>query len=53
MPLAHEAMGKYDVTSASLILAAYYRGVQAATGEREVLLFPMSANRFDEQAPGS
>jgi hypothetical protein len=49
MPLAHEAMGKYDVTLASLILAAYYRGVQAATGEREVLLFPMSANRFDEQ----
>lgn len=49
MPIAHEAMGKHDVTMPSLILAAYYRGIQAATGEREVLLFPMSANRFDEQ----
>ncbi len=49
MPLAHEAMARHDVTLASLILAAYYRGIQAATGEREVLLYPMSANRFDEQ----
>ncbi|MGI5177300.1 condensation domain-containing protein [Dactylosporangium sp. CA-152071] len=49
MPQAHEAMAKFEVTLASLILAAYYRGIQAATGEQEVLLFPMSANRFDEQ----
>lgn len=49
MPVAHAAVAAYEVTLASLILAAYYRGIQAATGEREVLLYPMSANRFDEQ----
>ncbi|MET7426415.1 condensation domain-containing protein [Dactylosporangium sp. NPDC005555] len=48
MPLANEAIGKFEVTLASLILAAYYRGIQAATGEDAVLLLLMSSNRFDE-----
>ena len=53
MPLAHEAVAKHDVTLASLILAAYYRGIQAATGEREVLLSRCRPTGSTSSTPGS
>jgi hypothetical protein len=49
MPLAHEAAAKLDATAGSALLAAYYRAVCAVTGERTQLMFPMTANRFDER----
>ncbi|WP_020519781.1 condensation domain-containing protein [Catelliglobosispora koreensis] len=48
-PLAHEGADKLDVTLASLILAAYYRGLREVTGKPKHLLYPMSNNRFDAE----
>ncbi|MER7003919.1 condensation domain-containing protein [Dactylosporangium sp. NPDC000555] len=52
MPDAHDAAAKIGVSLASVLLGAYHRALCAATGERAHLLFPMSANRYDERHAG-
>lgn len=47
LELGHEGADKMDASLASAVLAAYYDALRAATGASEILLIPMSANRFD------
>ncbi len=47
MPMAHEGAAKLDISVASLLQAAYYRGLRTVLGNPKVLMFPLSNNRFD------
>jgi Condensation domain len=47
LELAHEGAAKLDVSVASVVLAAFYHSLRQVTGRSEILLLPMSANRFD------
>jgi Condensation domain len=47
LELAHEGAAKLDASVATVVLAAFYASLRQVTGQTEMLLFPMSANRFD------
>lgn len=50
MPMAHDGAAKMEVSLHTLLLAGYYRGIRQALGTSEVLLFPITNNRFDPEA---
>jgi len=47
LELAHEGAAKLDASIASVLLAACYQSLREITGRSQILLLPMSANRFD------
>ncbi len=50
--LAHERAAALEVSLATVMIGAYQRAVRAVTGPGPVLMYPMSANRFDPEMAG-
>jgi len=47
LELAHEGAAKLNASIQSVVLAAMYSTLREITGRQQILLFPMTANRFD------
>lgn len=47
LPMAHDSAAKLDISVATALLSAYYRGIQKAIGQNRALIYGVSNNRFD------